>query len=103
PLLEVLLDQHGDLVRRLGADADPVLDPGRLERYPLVGVLDVRVVRAQLLDDPPIPGLPAIDGHDAEVVTVLAPHLLHSDANGHGGTFPSKTTARAAAPCPRAR
>src|SRR5262245_34426154 len=38
-LLHVLLEQHCALLARLRPNALPVLDPARLERHPLVGVL----------------------------------------------------------------
>ena len=50
----VLLDQHPHLVRRLGADAQPVVDPLAVEHGPGVGLGDHRVVGAQLLQHPAV-------------------------------------------------
>src|SRR4051812_19042223 len=50
PPLQVLLEDRGAVLRRLGPDALPVLDAGRAERDALVPVGDVRVVGAEFLD-----------------------------------------------------
>src|SRR5437764_3379183 len=80
----VLLEEHLALLRRQGVDALPVLDPARPQDHAVVGVRDHRVVGAQFFDDAAVARLARVDGHDAEKRAVLAPHLLHADANGHG-------------------
>src|SRR5205823_5651047 len=68
---------------RQGADRHPVLDAIGPELDALVGVLHLRVVGAQLLDDPAVARLARVDGHDAEVLAVLPPHHLHADSDCH--------------------
>jgi len=68
---------------RLGADAEPVLDPLRGEFHPVFFFRQVWVVAAQLLDDLAIAGLTVVDGHDAVVVAMGSTHLFHANANGH--------------------
>src|SRR5262249_17528183 len=85
PLLHVLLEDRLAVLGRLRPDALPVLDPRRPELHPVVLVGDVRVVAAQLLDHPPIPRLAGVDGDDPVIVPVRPAHLLHSNANSHGG------------------
>src|SRR5262245_43623447 len=87
PLLHVLLEEHRDLLRRQRAHAQPVLDAVRLQRHALVGLLDLRIVGAQLLEDAAVARLPRIDRHDPEIMPVLPPHHLHAYAYGHDFTF----------------
>ena len=51
PSAAVLLDQHLDLVRRLRADAQPILDPLAVELRPGVGLRDHRIVGAQFFQN----------------------------------------------------
>src|SRR5262249_41383945 len=104
---------------RRGPDRQPVLDPRGVQRHPrrLVGGpsllaprrwrpaalalllvahhlrrdgrLPVWVIRAQLLADAAVARLATADGHDAKEMPMLAAHLFHADANGHGSILVS--------------
>src|SRR5207237_1608767 len=82
-LLQVFFQEHRDLFRDLGADAHPVFHAIRLEPHALIGVLDLRIVSAQFLDDAAVARLARIDRHNAEELPVLPPHHFHSNTYGH--------------------
>src|SRR5438105_5068308 len=88
----VFLENHRHVFRRLGPDAHPVLAALGLELHALVGVLDHRVVRTQLLDDPAIARLARIDGYDTEIGPMLATHHLHANPDSHDNSFLKKRT-----------
>src|SRR5260370_36755621 len=88
PLLHVLLEEDRHVFRRQRADAQPVLDAVRLQHDALVGVPDVRVVGAEFFQHAAVARLVMVDGHDAEIMTVLATVHFHANANSHGVVLP---------------
>src|SRR5262245_2646952 len=83
-LLQVFLEERLNPFRRQGADAPPVLDAVRLEDDASIGVLHLRVVGAEFLDDAAVARLSRVDRDDAEELPVLPAHLFHADTYGHG-------------------
>src|SRR5262249_27059543 len=77
--LEEVLEQGGDLVGWLGADAQPVLDAVRLQLDALRLVLHHRVVGSEFLDQPAVARLATVDRHDPEKWTVLPSQHLHAN------------------------
>src|SRR5436190_21445854 len=61
PRTHELREQHLHLVARLGADAQPVLDAARREVHAVLFGFHVRIVGAELLDNPPVPRLAGVD------------------------------------------
>src|SRR5262249_9548658 len=78
-----LVEEHRHLVRRLRADALPVLDAVRLERDGLVVVRHLWIVGAKFLDHAAVVRLPAVDGNEAIKLPVFPAHRLHPNANRH--------------------
>ena len=76
----VLLDQHAHLVRRLGADAQPILDPLAVEHRPGVGVAAPSDRRCRALPTRGRRAAPDVHGADAKERAMLAAHLLHANS-----------------------
>ena len=76
------LEDRGDRLGRLGADAEPVLGPVR-DDLDVGGVLG-GVVLADLLDDAAVALLAGVDDDDAVVRRTDLAHTLQTNLDGHG-------------------
>ncbi len=65
----MLVDHIPDAIAHLSADADPVVEPGVVDGGFLDGT--ARVVRADLLDKPPVAGVFLVGDDDVIVGTLL--------------------------------
>ncbi len=82
-VLAVLLDQHGDLLGRLGTDAQPIGDALAVEDCPGIGIGNTRIVGAQFFQGPAVARGILIERTHAEKSAMGPTHLLHANSDCH--------------------